>query len=309
MIALLAAALRLAVPLAFAGVGETVSQRAGMLNVSLEGMILSGALAGVIGSGTTGSALIGVLAAMGAGLLVAALQGVLTIRFRANQIVIGLAINIFALGMTSFLYRVAYQSRTQTVPGLDIVRIPGLDRLPGLGTLLFQQRVLFFVLIGITVITWYLLWRTVWGLEVRAAGDDPDSADAVGVPVERRRMQAVLFCGALAGIAGAYLSIGELRNFSEAMSGGRGYIVIAAVILGRWTLKGTVGACALFGLAEALRFELPARGYSLPTEFLLGFPYLIALLALVFSGSLGGRAPAALLRPFTRGARGVVAGG
>lgn len=300
MVGLIAAALRLSAALGFAALGETISQRAGMLNISLEGMILGSAFASVIGSAATGSALLGVLSGMAAGATVAYVQAVFSLRLKADQIIVGLALNLAVLGLTTFAFRGLYHSSISNVAGLVRIDIPVVHSIPLLGEAVFSQDILFYLLLFVAApLAWWLLWRTAWGLNVRACGDNPWAADAAGVRVERTRLQAVLLCGAFAGVAGAELAIGQLRGFSEGMSAGRGFLCIAAVIFGRWQIGGTLAACLVFGTGQALQFQLPALGYSVPPQLLVAIPYLLALMAVVLLG--GGRgAPAALMRTFER---------
>jgi simple sugar transport system permease protein len=303
VIELIAAAVRLATPLAFAGLGELISERAGVLNVSLEGMILGSSFTAAAVSAATGSAWAGVAAGAAAGALVALVQAAFSVRLKSNQIITGLAINVLVAGIVTFVFRAKYTGHISDVAGLNAIHVPGLSSIPWFGKILFTQNTLFYVFIAALVGCWWLLARTQWGLDARAVGDNPAAADAAGVRVERTRFEAVLLCGALAGVAGASLSIGELHGFTEGMSGGRGFIAIAAVIFGAWTLTGMVTACSVFGIAEALRFELPAMGYHPPSQLLIAFPFVVALLAMNALGSRGWakRTPMSLMRPFARG--------
>ncbi|MCW2943063.1 MAG: transporter permease [Actinomycetia bacterium] len=289
-------AVRLSLPLAFAAAGEYVAERAGTLNISVEAMMLGGAFCAVTGASITGSASLGLLAGIAAGLLVAFVHGTFSHRLAVNTYVVGLTLNVLVLGLTSFLA----ESAKATGHQVDVLRIPLLADVPTLGPVLFAHRWPAFLLVGIVPLVWWLVHRSRWGLEIRASGESPQSADVSGIDVNRRRRQALLVCGLLAGLGGAYLAVGEVGSFNQDMTAGRGYIVIAAVIFGGWTLRGTLAGCLLFGATDALRLALPALGYALNPQLLISAPYLLALIAmLVFAKSRQG--PAALGTPFIRG--------
>lgn len=295
---ILASAVRLSVPLAFAALGEYVAERAGTLNISVEGMMLGGAFTAVAGANLTGSPALGLLAGVAAGLAVALAQALFSHALTVNPYVVGLTLNVFVLGLTSFLAESVRDEPRQ----VDLVPVPWLADLPVLGPGLFAHRWPAYLLVVLVPLAWWLVRRTRWGLEARAAGENPQAADVAGVPVNRRRRQALLVCGALSGLGGAYLAVGEVGLFNPNMTAGRGYLVIAAVIFGGWTLRGALAGCLLFGAADALRLALPALGFDLTPQLLIASPYLLALLALtLFARGRGRRGPAALGVPFTRG--------
>jgi ABC-type uncharacterized transport system permease subunit len=294
--------IRLSIPLLYLALGEMVSETTGILNLGLEAMLLGSALAATVAASATDSVTIGVATAAAVGALIAFVVAVLVVRLRADQIVVGLAVNIVVLGMTTYLFRAIYEKGFPEVPGMGIARIPGLSKIPFLGPTIFSQRVLFYLLAVIVPGIWWVLYRSPWGLRARASGDAPEAVDAAGIKVETVRIQAVLFCGIMAGLAGAYLLLGETGTFTEGMSGGRGFIAIAAVVFGGWRIFGVVGAALLFGAALTLRFELPALGLNLPNQLLLALPYVVALAAIAVLPQREA-APAALLRPFRRGER------
>ena len=292
--------LRLAAPLLLAATGELVSERAGVLNMSVEGMMLAGAFAGAAGSWATGSPLLGLAIGVACVLPVALLQAFLSITLRANQIVSGIGINILVLGATTLGYRALFGSRSRTeIPGLDKWAPPGLADLPLLGEHVLRQTwLLYAAAVLIAGVAWGLR-RTALGLAIHAAGSAPRAADKSGLSVVRIRYGAVLFTGFMSALAGCFLSIGDIHTFTEGMTGGAGYLAIAAVIFGNWRVGRTLLACLLFGGAIALQFQLPAIGVNVPTALLVMLPYVLALLAV---GGLVGRqvAPAALTQPYVR---------
>jgi len=297
----IASTLRLAMPLILAAAGELVSERAGVLNLSLEGMMLTAAFFGALGSWATGSPVLGILCAVLASFVVSVVQAVLSVHWRANQLVVGIGFNILALGATTLLYRIIFGGLSrEEIPGLGKLSIQGLSDIPFLGPALLQQSYLVYFGLACVVGIWWMLKSTAFGLSIRAVGDDPRSADKAGVPVARVRFQAVLIAGVMAGLAGSFLSVADINTFTENMTNGAGYLAIAAVIFGGWTVWRTLGACLLFGAATALQFQLPAIGIEMPTALLLMLPYLLALLAV--AGVVGRRdPPTALTLPFIRG--------
>jgi simple sugar transport system permease protein len=300
-IGLLAAAVRLATPILLAALGELIAERAGILNIGLEGMMLFGALGGFLGSQITGSPWTGVLAGIAAGCILALLFAYLTVTLSADQIICGIMVNLLALGVTGFLHRAIF-GITKVIPSatpLSDWHIPILSDVPILGPILFQQNPLVYLALALVLICWFLFARTTWGLKIRSVGEFPQGADSVGVSVAKVRYAAVLACGALAGLGGAFLSLGQLNMFVEHMTAGRGFIALAVVIFGRWNPLGVLAASLLFGGAEALQFRLQALGFEMPFQFLAILPYALTVIALV---SIAGRAvqPAALGLPYRR---------
>lgn len=289
----LSSGVRLAAPLAFAACGEYLAERAGTMNISVEAMMLGAAFTAVAAAGVTGSASLGLLAGAVAGAAVGVVHAQLAHRAAVNTFVVGLVLNALVLGLTSFLAPAAGSDRHQVAQ----VSVPVLRDLPVLGGPLFVERWPVPLLLLIVPLTWWLAERSRWGLELRAAGEDPQAAAVTGVRVNRRRRQALLWCGALAGLGGAYLAVGEVGSFNPGMTAGRGYLVVAAVIFGGWRLARTLAGCALFGLADALRLALPALGVTLNSQLLVAAPYLLALLTMLLFAPTG-RAPRALGRPF-----------
>ncbi|MEU4833642.1 ABC transporter permease [Streptosporangium sp. NPDC023615] len=293
---ILSSGIRLTVPLAFAACGEYLAERAGAMNISLEAMMLSAAFGSIAVASATGSATTGLVAGVVIGLVIGFVHGNLSHRLAINTFVVGLVLNALVLGLTSFLITISSFDSHQVAQ----VSIPWLRDIPLIGAPLFVERWPVYLLIVIIPLTWWLVERSRWGLELRAVGEQPQAADVTGIRVNLRRRQALLWCGALAGLGGAYLAVGEVGSFNQNMTAGRGYIVIAAVIFGAWRLGRTLLGCVLFGLADAMRLALPALGLTLNSQLLVVAPYLLALLAMLFFANQH-REPRALGQPFARG--------
>ncbi len=291
---------RLAAPLLLSATGELVSERAGVLNMSVEGMMLTGAFAGAVGSWATGSPELGLLIGVLAVMPVALLQAVLSITLRANQIVTGVGINILVLGATTLAYRELFGGRSRaTIPGLDKWAPPGLAQIPIWGEQVFRQAWLLYLGLGVILLIAWMMRHTAIGLTLHACGAAPKAVDKSGLSVTAARYGAVMVTGVMSALAGCFLSIGDIHTFTEGMTNGAGYLAIAAVIFGNWHIGRTLGACLLFGAATALQFQLPALGIHVPSALLIMLPYLLALLAV---GGLVGRqtAPAYLTQPYVR---------
>jgi general nucleoside transport system permease protein len=293
---ILSSGVRLTAPLAFAACGEYLAERAGTLNISVEAMMLGGAFASIATASATGSATLGLVVGALVGFVIALVHGNLAHRAEINTFVVGLVLNSLILGLTSYLIA------TSSFAGHQVskVSIPVLRDIPMVGNALFIERWPVYLLILIIPLTWWLVERSRWGLELRAVGENPQAADVTGVRVNVRRRQALMWCGLLAGLGGAYLAVGEVGSFNQNMTAGRGYIVIAAVIFGAWRLGRTMLGCVLFGLADAMRLALPALGVTLNDQFLIAVPYLLALLAMLMFATQS-REPRALAQPFERG--------
>jgi ABC-type uncharacterized transport system permease subunit len=283
----LASAIRLATPLLLAALGGLFSERAGVINIALEGLMLAGAFTAAAMTHYSGSPWIGLLSGIVAGVAVAALHAVASIRYRADQVVSGTAINILMLGVPAMLSGAFFLSSGATP------QIPKENLIP------YTPVVLALILVAVT---WYVLYRTPFGLRLRAVGENPEAADAAGVSVTKMRYIAVLISGGLAAIGGAYLSIGQSSLFTRNMTSGRGFIALAALIFGKWRPVQTMLACLLFGATEALAIRLqgvPIRGVEIPNQFVQIIPYVLTIV--VLAGFIGhSRAPRALGIPYQK---------
>jgi simple sugar transport system permease protein len=294
----LAAAVRIATPLLWAATGELVAERAGVINLSVEGAMLAGCLGAALGA-ASGDPWLGVAAALAAGMTVTALFAAIAVWGRADQIIAGTALTLGAVGATGVVYRQAFGTAGA---GLDLptfasVPLPLVSGIPVLGPALFDQPALTYLALLAVPLAGWLLFRTRWGLELRATGEGAEAAHATGVPVRRRQAAALLIAGALAGVAGATLVLAQVGTFAERMTAGRGFIAIAIVVLGRWRPLGVLLASLLFGAANALQFAFQAMGLEVPYQLLLMLPYLVALVALAGAvGRVRVRAPAGLGR-------------
>jgi simple sugar transport system permease protein len=300
-VAVLAAAVRAGTPVLFATLGEIFAERAGVLNLGVEGMMLVGALAGFAATARTGSPWIGALVAAAVGGCLSLIHALLSVTLRANQVASGLALTIFGTGLSAFLGR-GYVG----VPaaGFHAVPLPLLAAVPVLGPVLFQQDPLIYVSYAAVPAAWYVLYRTRWGLDIRAVGEHPEAADAMGVDVARVRYACVVAGGMLAGLGGAFLSTAYTTMWIQDMTAGRGWIAVALVIFATWDpLRAVLGAY-LFGGVNALQLHIQATGSSLPTYLLLMAPYVFTIVVLVIATQETARkrlgAPAALTIPYTR---------
>lgn len=297
--AVLAATVRNATPLIFAALGGLFSERSGVVNIGLEGMMLIGAFAGVVGAYFTGSVWVGLGVALGAGLLVALIHAVMCITFEADQIISGTAINLLALGGTAFLMVEVFGSggTSPRVERFGNVSIPLLSDIPVLGRALFDQSILVYLLYLLVPLTLFVVFRTPFGLRLRATGEVPEAVDTAGVSVTRMRYYGVAISGMLAALGGLYLSMSLLSAFSENMTNGRGFIALAALIFGRWNPIGAAAAALLFGFAQDITLRI-SQGV-VPSEFLNMIPYVLTIVVLA---GFGGRAvgPAAVGKPYRK---------
>ena len=294
-----AATLRMATPLMFTAIGGIYSERSGVVNIGLEGMMLIGAFAAVAVSYFTGSAWLGFLGAILAGALMGFIHGVASIKYRANQVVSGTAINIFAGGLTVYLQRLIFNMAgvSPAVPRINDVTIPLISKIPWIGPIIGKQNPLVYLALLTVVISHIVIFKTVWGLRLRSVGEHPRAADSVGINVYKTRYVAVTISGALAGAGGAYLSIAQLSRFVEGMTAGRGFIALAAVIFGKWNPLGALGASLFFGYADALQMRLQEIG--IPTQFVQMLPYILTMIAL--AGFIGRAvAPKASGEPYVK---------
>jgi ABC-type uncharacterized transport system permease subunit len=297
---LLTIGISLAVPLLLAALGELIVERAGVINVGIEGMALTGALAAFTASHAFHSPWAGALAAILAGIVLAALAALLCLPLGADQVVVGTAINILALGLTGVFFRAFFGGPGQLASSFRPLIVPGFSRIPVIGPAFFHQNILGYLAWALVPCCAFFLSRTRPGLRLRATGEYPAAAEGAGVRVLRLRTLALLWGGSMAGLAGAYLSIAYTNGFAEDMTAGRGFIALAVVILGRWKPGGIALAALLFGLADALHYQILSAGASagilarLPYQTLQALPYLLTLLALLLRSGLRSDAPAAL---------------
>lgn len=297
-VSLFAAGVRLATPLVFAAMGGILAERSGVLNIGLEGMMIAGTFGGYIGGLLGADPWAGALGGAMAGMLFGFLFAVMAVYLRADQVVLGTGINILGIGLSSYFYRAMYKAGvSQFFPGFKVYPIPILSEIPGVGEIFFQQIPLVYLMYAIVPVMAFILYRTTWGLKLRAVGEHPEAADTAGISVHGVRLLAVTLSGAFAGLGGAFLSVGQLSAFTEGLVAGRGFIALAAVIFGRWDpLRSTLG-CVMFGLADALQLRLQNLGIPVPIELFLMFPYLLTLVTFILFVSRA-RPPAALGRPY-----------
>jgi simple sugar transport system permease protein len=276
-----------AAPVAFAAIGEAIGQRSGVINIGLEGLMLVAAYFGMVSCAATGSPWVGLAAGVIAAVLLGALQSLFTIKLAADQIVVGTAVNLLALGLTDTLYRAAYGTTGR------LISVPTVPKMFG-----DLDAVLLLLVLATAATAWFLA-RTKRGLVVRAAGEYPESVDAAGFSALRVRFWSQVVASALAGLGGAYLAVGVAGSFAPGMTAGRGFVAIALVTFGRWRPAWVLAAALLVGYSESLQYSLQVRNLSVPGELLQSLPYLVALAVLVLVGK-GTAMPASLAVPYRR---------
>jgi simple sugar transport system permease protein len=268
--------LRITIPYLLPSLGAVYSEKGGVVNIALEGILLSGAFAAAAGTYYTGNVLLGILFGVVAGILISLIHSIITITFKANQIVSGIALNIFAFGLTKFFCKILFgsSSNSERIPGLETLNLP------------FNPFLLICVLI--LAVTYFMIYKTKFGLRLRAVGENPEAADSLGINVSKVRYIGVLISGALGGLGGAWLALDQ-HSFTDGMSAGRGYIALAAMIIGKWNPLGAAAACLLFGLAES--FTLQFQDSGIPTQFIQVLPYVLTII--VLAGFIGKANPPA----------------
>ena len=295
VVSLFAGAVALAVPLVFGALGGVLGERAGVVNIAIEGQLLFGAFAAAITASLTGSAWAGLIAAMVAGALIALILGLFAITYFVDQVIVGVVLNVLVVGLTNFLFRQVLTPNADSLnspAGFDRMPIPVLGDIPLIGPILFRQTALVYVLYAVVALVAFALYRTRWGLRVRAVGEHPKAADTVGIKVNRTRYRTILLAGAIAGMGGAYYTLVAVNQFNREMTGGAGYIALAAVIFGKWDPIRATLAALLFGFATNLQGVLSAIGSPVPSQFMLMLPYLVTIFAV--AGLVGrSRPPAA----------------
>jgi general nucleoside transport system permease protein len=289
------------VPLTFGALSGVLCERSGVINIGIEGMLLSGAFTGAVVGSVTGSLWAGLLAGAAVGGLVAAFLAVLAIRYLVDQIVAGTVINILALGLTSYLTEQLLQhNQALNDPGrFQNIEIPVLAKVPLIGPVLFNSNIFVYLMFLIVIATYVGLFYTRWGLRVRAVGEHPRAADTVGIRVLFTRYRNVILGGMVAGIGGAYFTLGAVGRFEEGMTAGRGFIGLAAMIFGRWNPVGALGAALIFGFADSLQVKLNILQVGIPSEFLAMAPYLVTIL-IVAGAAHRVRPPAADGKPYLK---------
>ena len=300
---LLQGSLLLAVPLIFGSMSGLICERSGVINIAIEGQLLASAfVSGVVASLTHQSAW-GLLAAPFAGAAISLLLATFAIKFSVDQVILGFVINVFVIGFTSFLYKkllVPYQASWNTAPTFSQFEIPLLSKIPIIGPIFFSQSVVVYLMFIIVGVITFALFKTKWGLRTRAIGEHPTAADTVGIDVNKLRFRNVVIAGLVAGVGGAYYTVGSVGAFGNEMTAGAGFIALAALIFGKWSPMGAVLAALLFGFADNLQSTLTIIGVAIPSEFMLMVPYIATIIAV--TGLVGRvRAPAAGGIPYSRG--------
>jgi simple sugar transport system permease protein len=289
----------MATPIVLASLGGVFSERAGVTNIGLEGMMLTGAFAGVATSFFTGNPWLGVLAAVFTGGLLGLLHAILTVKFIGNQIVSGVSINIFAMGFTAFMSQVFWGSRgaSESVQGLKEISIPIIKDVPIIGQIIGTHTPLVYIMLILTVVAQFVLFDTPLGLRIRAVGEYPAAADSAGINVFKTKYVSVIVSGMLAGLGGAFLSLGHLNLFAWGMTGGRGFIAMAAMIFGKWIPFGAFWASLFFGFSDALQMRLQSLGL-LPPQIILSIPYVLTIA--VLAGAVGRATPPSDYKPYVK---------
>jgi general nucleoside transport system permease protein len=300
---ILGSALVLSVPIVLGAMAGVMSERVGVVNIAIEGQLLTGAFMAAVISTITGNQILGLVSAALTAALFSAVLAVFAVRFLAQQIIIGVVLNVLAIGITNFLYQqwlTEDESATNSPGTLPIISVPFLSDIPILGPVLFQNRITVFMAIALVILIWFVLFKTKLGLRARAVGEHPLAADTVGINVGRTRFWWVTLGGMIAGLGGATLTIGSAGAFGREMSGGLGFIALAVVILGRWHPGYATAAALLFGFSIILRIWANQVSPGIPTSFITMVPYLVTLIAVV--GFVGrSRPPAADGIPYVKG--------
>jgi simple sugar transport system permease protein len=292
--------LRLATPIAFGALAGVLCERCGVINIAIEGMMLSAACLGFTAALYAQHTWIGVLAALLSGAAMAAFHAVLSIRWRVDQIISGTVINMLAVGLTGFIRRTVLLHNAREAPAvLPPWAVPGLSEIPVIGKLFFRHQPLVYVMFALVLIVHVVLFYTRWGLRTRAVGEHPQAADTVGIRVFAVRYRNVIAGGMIAGLGGAWFSLETVGNFEDLMTNGKGFIALAAMIFGKWTPLGALGGALLFGFADALQIKLQIAGVKVPYQFLSMTPYVVTMI--VLAGVVGrARPPAALGSPYEK---------
>ncbi|WP_320128348.1 ABC transporter permease [uncultured Sphaerochaeta sp.] len=295
------------VALLIASLGEMFNQRAGIFNLGCEGIMAMGAFLGMLVPFTVGQGgttpqiynFLGLALAMGVGALFGLLFGLVVIIFRAPQGIAGIGLQMFGVGTAGTLFR-HFVGGSQSIPGINDLPIPGLSKIPFFGQILFSHNLLVYLTFAFVPVSWYILFKTPWGLKVRAVGTNPRAADSIGIEVNKIRFQALMVGGALAGLAGAYLSLCQVKMFSDEIIAGRGFIAVALVYFGHWNPVKIMGGALLFSFAQAFQLAIQGQGINFPYEFAVMLPYVMVIIVLAFSRESQLLGPTALGKPFNR---------
>ncbi|MGC0270296.1 ABC transporter permease [Glutamicibacter soli] len=299
---LLAGGVVLAVPLVFGSLSGVLSERSGVVNIAIEGQLLGGAFTAAIVASVTQNAFAGLIAAGIAGAVVSLVLALFSIKYLVNQIIVGVVLNVLVSGITGFLFTTVMQEDPELYNSpvhLPTIAIPGLSAIPVIGPILFKQSVIGYLMYIAVFLVWFGLYKTRWGLRVRAVGEHPKAADTLGIKVNRTRFWNVTLGGIVAGIGGSFFTLVAIDSFTKEISGGRGFIALAAVIFGRWNPLGAFAAALLFGFADNLQVMLTIIGTPVPSQFMAMMPYLVTIFAV--AGLVGrSRGPAAVGDPYVK---------
>jgi ABC-type uncharacterized transport system permease subunit len=300
---LLQGGLLLAIPLIFGSMSGLICERSGVINIAIEGQLLASAFVSAVVASLTGLAWWGLLAAPFAGAAISYLLATFAIKFSVDQVILGFVINVLVIGLTDYLYKkvlIPQQNTWNSPPILEVIPIPILSKIPVIGPIFFTQSIVVYLMFVIVGAVSFALYKTKWGLRTRAVGEHPTAADTVGIDVNKLRFRNVIISGLVAGIGGAFFTVGSVGSFGKEMTAGAGFIALAALIFGKWSPVGAVLAALLFGFANNLQSTLSIIGVAIPSEFMLMVPYIATIIAV--TGLVGRvRAPAADGIPYSRG--------
>jgi ABC-type uncharacterized transport system permease subunit len=278
----LAASMRLAIPIMLAALGGIYNERAGVLNIGMEGMMLGGSLVGFVVGYFTNNMWLGVVAAATAGALIGFVLAFFTVSLDGDQVVVGIALNLLMIGVTSFLFRAIFGVSVEQprVSGFSPYPIPFLSEIPVLGPLFFRQTWLVYITYFLIGISYVIIFHSAWGLQIISTGENPEATETMGIDVVRTRYSSLVISGMMSGIGGAFLSLGATRLFLDNMTAGRGYIALAILVLGRRQPFGLLGAALLFGAADALQLRTQILNIGIPFQFMLMLPYVLTIIVL-----------------------------
>jgi simple sugar transport system permease protein len=300
---LLQGGLLLSIPLIFGAMSGLVCERSGVINIAIEGQLLASAFVSAVVASLTDLAWWGLLAAPFAGAAISYLLATFAIKFSVDQVILGFVINVLVIGLTDYLYKkllIPQQNTWNSPPLLEVIPIPILSKIPVVGPILFTHTIVVYLMVAIVSLVTFGLYKTKWGLRTRAVGEHPTAADTVGIDVNKLRFRNVIISGLIAGVGGAFYTVGSVGAFGKEMTAGAGFIALAALIFGKWSPIGALFAALLFGFATNLQSTLSIIGVAIPSEFMLMVPYIATIIAV--TGLVGRvRAPAADGIPYSRG--------